>query len=183
MTRRDLPNLISALRLALIPPVVLALLGGHFGLALGLFALAGASDGVDGWLARRMGWQSRLGAFLDPLADKLMMLHAYGTLAWLGLLPPWLAVLVVGRDLLIAGGALAYRRCCGRIEPAPLLLSKLNTLVQIGFVLLLLCWLAFGVLGPLLGPGMLLVCLTTLSSGAAYVWVWGRKARQGVRHE
>lgn len=174
---RSLPNLITFLRILLVVPFVWALLHGGSGQALLLFAVAGASDGLDGFLAKRFGWTSRLGAVLDPVADKLLLLAAYLTLGWLGQLPTWLVGLVVLRDVVIVGGAVAYYRLFGEYDMEPLLLSKFNTVCQIGLavLVLLLTW-RHEAGDTLISAGSYLVAVTTLSSGVAYVWVWTRRA-------
>lgn len=176
---RDLPNLITGLRILLVAPFLWLLSQKSYGLALLLFSLAGLSDAVDGFLAKRYGWTSELGGLLDPLADKILLIGAILTLAWLGELPVWLAVLVVARDGIIVGGAVLYHLRIERFQAAPLLISKLNTLLQLlltGAVILHYGWLP---LPAWLLVGLLyLTALTTVWSGAAYVWRWGRLARQ-----
>lgn len=178
MKARDIPNLICIVRILLVAPVVVMLLRGEFATGLLLFAVAGASDGVDGYLARRFDWRSRLGAILDPLADKLLMVSSYATLGWLGQLPLWLVALVLLRDVVIIGGALAYHRLCGELEMAPTYISKANTLFQILLVLLVMA-VAAGMSLPQWGIGALIVIVaaTTLLSGSHYVWEWSRRAR------
>lgn len=174
---RSLPNLITGLRLLLIPPFLWALLQGAHGTALLLFVVAGISDALDGFLARRFYWHSRLGAVLDPVADKLLMLSAYVGLGSLGALPWWLVGMVVLRDAIIVAGALAYHRLFGAYEMEPLLASKLNTLMQIVLVLAVLLGLWQAGMPPALVPVLVYVVgLTTLASGSAYVWVWSRRA-------
>ena len=177
MTRRDIPNLISIFRILLVWPVVIALLNDDYGLALLLFAIAGISDGIDGFLARYNGWVSRLGAILDPLADKLLMTSVYIVLAWLGHFPWWLTVLVIGRDVLIIGGGLVYHHLIGQFEMQPALVSKLNTVFQISLVLVMLFSLwAQNIPTWLVDSLMVTVIASTLLSGLNYVWVWGRQA-------
>jgi cardiolipin synthase len=180
VTARDIPNLITLGRIALTIPVVWALIDGRFGLALVLFAVAGISDGVDGYLAKRYGWHSRLGSLLDPAADKLLLLTAYIALGWQGLLPLWLVLAVIGRDLLIVGGATAYHFWIEPFEGAPSRISKLNTLVQILLVVLVVADRGLIAMPPLLLDAMVwTVAATTLASGAGYVWVWSRRAAVG----
>lgn len=177
MHSRDIPNAISLLRMLLVVPVVWVILRGAYAYALLLFAVAGISDALDGYLAKRFGWSSRLGSILDPLADKLLLVSCYLTLGILGLIPVWLVVLVVGRDMVIVAGALAYHYRVGRFELHPTILSKLNTLAQI---LLVLAVLAAGSVLPL--PGWVIdafaytVLVTTLLSGLGYVWTWSQRA-------
>lgn len=177
MKARDIPNLICVVRILLVPPVVVLMLGGDFALALALFAIAGASDGLDGYLARRFDWRSRLGAILDPLADKLLMAATYITLSWLALLPWWLVVLVLGRDVVIISGSLAFHRFVSDIELAPSRISKANTLFQIVLVLLVMA-VQIGLSLPSWGMTVMiaLVSATTLLSGGHYVWSWSKLA-------
>ena len=116
MRASDIPNLITVGRILLVAPVAWALMVQNFSLALILFFVAGVSDAVDGFLAKRFGWTSRLGALLDPLADKFLLVTCYAVLAWNDLLPVWLLVLVLTRDLLIVGGAVAYNFRIERLE-------------------------------------------------------------------
>lgn len=173
----DIPNAITVVRLLLVPPIVLCLLDERYGPALGLFVLAGASDALDGFLAKRFGWTSRLGGLLDPIADKLLLVSCYLTLTWLGLLPLWLTALVIGRDLLILAGAVLYHTLIERLEAAPSVVSKLNTLSQ----LLLVVAVLFNYGAQPLPSGWLeglmhTVLATTVLSGADYVWTWGWRA-------
>ncbi len=165
-----LPNIITLARLLAVPATVWLMLTQRLDLAFIVFLLAGLSDGVDGFLARRLGMESRLGALLDPIADKALLSGVMLLLAWLGLLPVWLAALVVGRDLLITGGyGLLWLR--GMPPPiAPLLISKLNTAAQIALAATALCLGGFGWPGS--GTVEVLGWLTagtTLVSGLAYV--------------
>ncbi|KMO15939.1 hypothetical protein SQ03_16000 [Methylobacterium platani JCM 14648] len=137
MPFRSLPNLITAARLALVPFVVGAILREAWGLAFLLFALAGLSDGIDGFLARRYGLTSRLGAILDPLADKALMLAVLVSLTLAGLVPAWFPAVLIARDALMVVGA-GLARLAGRpLETPPLAIGKLNTAGQIAF----LAWL------------------------------------------
>lgn len=181
MKARDLPNVISALRIVAVAPTVWALLEERYALALVLFTVAGASDGLDGFLAKRFDWRSRLGAILDPLADKLLMAASYVALGVLGWLPLWLVVSVLLRDLVIIGGAVLYHLRVERLEIAPTPVSKLNTLAQIGLIVLVLLHAADLIpLDPeLLRASIYLVFATTMVSGAQYVYLWGQRALRG----
>ena len=177
MTRRDIPNLISCFRIVLVAPVVWAMLEFDFRLALLLFAIAGISDGLDGFLAKHFQWQSRLGSILDPIADKLLLVACFATLSYLQLLPWWLFWLVIGRDLLIVAGALTYHRVFGEFELKPLWSSKINTLLQILLVLLVMVqaqW--FPQLDEIKTIGIWLVVASVINSGSEYVLVWGMSA-------
>lgn len=178
MNSCHIPNLITLLRLVLVAPIAWALLGAQFELALALFFVAGVSDGLDGFLAKRYGWSSRLGALLDPLADKALLIACYAALAWIELLPVWLLALVVARDVVIVVGATVYNFRIRRLEAEPTLISKLNTVLQIVLVLLVIVrqllpdWVQTDWL-------QLLIYLVTVSivwSGLDYVVTWGRRA-------
>lgn len=141
MTQRvmqHIPNALTVLRLMLALPIGLLIVRHEYGLVLVLAFCAGLSDGIDGWIARHFDATSRFGSIVDPLADKALMLATFIGLATVGLLPWWLAWLVIGRDLLIVGGVITYRRLTGRIDMEPSGLSKLNTLLQIAYGLSLL---------------------------------------------
>jgi cardiolipin synthase (CMP-forming) len=178
---RHLPNLITAMRMALVWPVFWLISRGEFGLALMLAAIAGISDAVDGWLAKHFGWQSRLGGLMDPLADKLLLLAGFSSLAVIGVLPLWLFGLVIGRDIVIVCGAVAYHNLIGAFEAQPSLLSKLTTVVQILLVLAELLHLAWLPGLPGLGVLMLLTAALTVGSGLHYVGVWSLRARRELK--
>lgn len=182
MKASDIPNIITVFRFLLVPPLVLLLLQEQFGLALLIFGVAGFSDGLDGFLAKRFNWASRLGALMDPLADKLLLVSSFITLGWLQRIPLWLVCVVILRDLVIVGGALVYNFRIERLEADPSMVSKLNTVTQIVLVLaVLLSQVVAGV--PYLWMDVLLYCVlvTTLWSGFDYVWRWSRRAwRKGA---
>jgi cardiolipin synthase len=176
---KDIPNLISAMRLLAVLPVVYLLVEEQFGWALLIFALAGASDGVDGFLAKHYGWQTPLGGILDPLADKALLISCYLVLGAMGLLPIWLALAVLLRDLVIVSGGVLYHYLVEDVQASPTRLSKLNTVLQI-----LLVVLVIAEAGPMPLPAYvidLLVWATLASivaSGAQYVWIWSSMARE-----
>lgn len=174
---RQVPNLITGLRVLLVVPVCLLILEGYYQPVLWVALLAGISDGIDGWLARKLDCISRIGSILDPLADKVMLVGTYLCLAAVGLLPWWLTAIVVGRDLLIVAGALTYHALYGRYEMEPSNWGKLSTFVQICLALMTL----LQQLVPLF-PGyafqiaIWLVAVMAFISGGNYVRVWGGKA-------
>ena len=164
-----LPNIISFGRLCAVPAAIWLVLHQHFPAAFGLFVLAGVSDAIDGWLARRQGGTA-LGAVLDPLADKTLMVGMYVTLAAIGQLPDWLAILVVFRDLVIVGGVMLLWMTSHPTQIKPLIVSKLNTALQIGLVAAVLGLDSLGLaLSPLRLALVWLVAASTLFSGGAYV--------------
>lgn len=174
MNLRHLPNIISFGRILLVYPVIHMMLEGRFDWALGLFVTAGVSDAVDGFLAKYYHWQSRLGSYLDPVADKLLLMSSYVAMASLGLIPVWLTVLVVLRDVIIFGGAVAYYFLLRPFDGRPLLLSKLNTLFQLTLVFALLVRQGLASFPePIVTVLIALVALTTVTSGALYVYIWG----------
>ena len=177
MKPSDIPNIITVLRFLLVPPVVLLLLQDRFAAALVVFGIAGFSDGLDGYLAKHYHWTSRIGALMDPLADKLLLLSSFVTLGWLGWIPYWLVGLVILRDLVIVSGAIVYHLHVERLEAEPRPISKLNTFTQIMLVLAVMFSQGVSEL-PALWMDVLLysVLLTTLWSGLDYVWIWGRRA-------
>lgn len=177
MTLAAVPNLICIMRIALTVPIVLLLAEGRYGPTLILFAIAAASDVLDGYLAKTFGWTSDLGKVLDPLADKLLLVSVFITLAWVGLVPGWLAAVAVTRDFVIGIGAGVYKWLFGPLEGRPTAPSKLNTLVQLLFVIAVVWRAAFPDFPqwPVTALGAL-VLITTVVSGVDYVATYSRKA-------
>jgi cardiolipin synthase len=186
---RHLPNLISALRVVLVVPAAWYLWTEQYNQALGVMVVAAVSDAIDGWLARAFNWTSRFGELIDPIADKLLIGTLFVVLALKGHIPAWLVVLVVGRDLIILVGAIAYHLRFGKQDFPPTFVSKTNTAVQLVvlFALLLtLCKLpvvsnwANMLVDPL---GVTLVLVLGLVSGCDYIYTWGRKIWLNTRLE
>jgi cardiolipin synthase len=175
-----LPNAISLLRIALIAPILLLILEGTFGWALALFLLAGFSDGLDGYLAKRFEWHTRLGALLDPVADKLLVAGLFITLAYTQDIPVWLAAVVILRDVVIVAGATVYNFFVRPVQGEPTRVSKLNTSLQLLFLLFVISRAGFDWPEPItltvLGASVL---VTVVISGVDYVWSWSRRARHG----
>ena len=134
----SIPNILTVLRILLIPLLVIFLIKGQMLEALLVFAVAGVSDGLDGFIARYFNQRTDLGAYLDPVADKLLLMSAYVTMAELTLIPAWLAVIVISRDVIIVMGVLLLRLIGVSYEIKPSLVSKLTTLVQLLTVFLVL---------------------------------------------
>ena len=174
---RHLPNVVTGLRLAMAPVLPLLLWAGQHRAALVLALVAGLSDGLDGWLARRYGWRSRLGSLLDPIADMAMLGLAVFGLWLVAMLPGWLLGLVIVRDLVVVAGAAVWWRIAGPFEATPTLLGKLSTGVQIALVLLCLVELA-GLALPLQlrKEAVIAVAALTFASGLDYVVRYGVKA-------
>jgi cardiolipin synthase len=178
-----IPNIICVVRIVLVWPIIQCLLSGRFMLALILIFVAGISDGLDGYLAKNFDWRTRLGGILDPLADKILLVSVILTLTYLGLSPVWLAVVVIGRDLIIVTGGVVYNFLIGPVEPNPSRISKLNTGIQLVYMLFVISRQAFGwppEIGVLImGAGVL---FTSAISGLDYVVRWSAKAINAGRH-
>src|SRR4051812_31949938 len=175
-TLLTLPNVITFARLCMVPLSVWLVMEHEFARAFFLFLVAGLSDAVDGWLARRNGGGNTVGALLDPVADKALLVSMYVTLAAVKVLPDWLAILVVFRDLLIVGGVVVLSLTGQSVLIRPLYVSKLNTAFQIALVAAALATSGYHINAPIVLTGMVwLVAASTLASGAAYVWVTARR--------
>ncbi len=166
------------MRILLVPPILLLILDSSYAWALLLFWIAGTSDGIDGYLANRFDWGSRLGALLDPIADKLLVAGMFVTLVHTGHVPVWLAVIVILRDVVIVAGATAYNFIVGPVQGEPTRISKLNTALLLLYLLFVLSRAAFGwpqeITLTVLGASIL---VTVVISGVDYVLSWSRRAR------
>ncbi|WP_029057220.1 CDP-alcohol phosphatidyltransferase family protein [Stappia stellulata] len=170
-----LPNLITIARLLGVPVVVWLIADGHFATAFWLFVLCGVSDGIDGYIARRFDMQSELGAYLDPIADKALLVAVYLSLLFAGMLPVWLVVAVTARDLLIVGAVNLSWIMDRPVEIRPFLISKATTVAQIVTAATILGKAAFGVRIAWMENGMVLAtAILTLLSAAAYLRAWIR---------
>lgn len=175
MTWMSLPNLITILRILLVPVAVWLVISEQFGAALAVFALAGLSDGIDGYLARRWNARTELGGYLDPLADKALLVSLYIVLGVEHIIPAWLVILVVSRDLLIVSAVLLSWVLDKPVAIAPMMTSKVNTTMQILFVIAVLGMLALDMRSELLWMlGMAAVAALTVASGALYLREWLR---------
>jgi len=171
----SIPNLITLARILLVPVLVWTIISGEMQLAFLLFLAAGISDAVDGFLAKRFGMASELGAYLDPLADKALIVSIYASLGFAGAIPAWLVILVVSRDIMIVGAVLLSWLVGRPVAIKPLLVSKLNTVAQIVFATLVLAALGFGFdAEPLVNLTMALVVVLTLLSIGFYLAEWFR---------
>lgn len=172
-----IPNLICVLRILLVVPIVMLLLKARYTEALVLIVVAGLSDGLDGFLARRFHWTSRIGGLLDPLADKLLFVSVFASLSWTGLVPMWLFAVVIGRDVVIVAGATAYEFLIGPVEPNPSRVGKLNTAMALLYLFFVMTMQIYGwppeVSTLITGAGVFVVSLV---SGLDYVLTWSRLA-------
>jgi cardiolipin synthase len=174
---RLIPNALCVLRMLLVIPVIWLLLHERFGMTLWMFGIAAVTDGLDGFIAKRFDWCSELGKILDPLADKILLVGVFITLAVMSLVPAWLAFVAVGRDVVITSGAIAYQLLYGSPKGKPTFVSKLNTLCQIVFVLLVISAHAAGRVPQTaiitIGATVFVVAVI---SGLDYVMTYTRKA-------
>jgi cardiolipin synthase len=178
---RQLPNVITSIRILLVVPIVMALIGRRPVETLWLFCIAAASDGIDGFLAKRFGWQTDLGGLLDPVADKLLLATVFVMLALLGGVPVWLTATVIARDCIIVLGAVAYRIAVGPVVARPSRVSKLNTLCQVIFIVVVIATPQFSwppAWQTFLGA---LVFVTVAVSGLDYVLAYSRLAAEHAR--
>lgn len=177
-----MPNAICVLRILLVAPIVLALARDEFAWALMLIGVAGLSDGLDGFLAKRFDWRTRLGGLLDPAADKLLLISVFVTLTVRGEIPLGVTAIAVGRDVLIVAGAIAYQLLIGALRGEPTSISKLNTACQLAFVVFTITNAGFAwppqISLTVLGAS---VVFTSLTSGLDYVVSWSRRAWQRRR--
>lgn len=183
MSLKWLPNAICVARIALVAPIVLTLLDRRYALALLLIVVAGASDALDGFLAKTFGWRTRLGSLLDPAADKLLLTSVFLSLTYLGLVPLGLTAIVVVRDVVIVIGAVSYQLLVSSLQGEPTIISKLNTACQLAFVIFMIMSEAFlwppRIVVVLLGA---LVVFTSITSGLDYVLAWSKRARRMREH-
>lgn len=178
----NLPNIITIGRILLVPFTVWLIISGEFSLAFVAFVVAGVSDGVDGFIARKFNQRSELGAYLDPIADKALLVCIYISLGFLKFLPAWLVILVVTRDVLIVGAVVLAWVVNKPMQMAPSMMSKVNTVGQI-----VLAGVVLGLLGlqasldPLVYTGFALVAVLTFGSGALYMRDWLHHMANGKR--
>ena len=176
-----LPNLITVGRLLLVPAIIWLISDGSFGAAFVVFVIAGISDGVDGFIARQYNLRSQLGTYLDPIADKALLVSIYVALAIAGELPVWVTTLVVARDLLIVGAVMLAVVLGRPVRVRPIAVSKANTLTQIVLAAVVLAANAFG--WTLAWPTLILmiaVAFLTVTSAGAYLVEWMRHMTAGA---
>jgi len=173
----NIPNALTVLRIVLVPVIVILLIQGQYAKALVCFVIAGVTDGLDGLLARILNQQTVVGAYLDPVADKALVISTFTTLAVVGVIPAWLAVVVISRDCIILGGILMLTLMSVSLEIKPSFVSKINTMLQ-------LCTIFFALLlkvgdgGLYFREAFTILCwvtaLLTVVSGGDYI-LWGMK--------
>jgi cardiolipin synthase len=187
-----IPNLLSLFRMGLIPLFVILVVNGDLRKALLVFVVAGVTDALDGFIARFWHQQSPLGAYLDPIADKLLLTTAYVMLAIPGLnhgtrIPPWITILVIARDVLMVSVALVLYLAAGVKRFPPSVLSKINTILQVAAVVLVLVSGAFPDLRSIelaADTTLYLVAGLTVASGLHYIYLYShRKVREELRGE
>jgi len=177
MSWRFLPNAICIVRMALVPPLVWLIIEGRYSVALALLVIAGLSDGLDGFLAKTFDWRTRLGGLLDPIADKLLLVSTFAALTYVGLVPVGVTAVVIGRDVVIVLGAIAYQLLIAPVEAEPASISKLNTACQLALMFFALTAAVFAwpprISLLVLGAA---VVFTSIVSGLNYVLRWGTRA-------
>jgi cardiolipin synthase len=165
------------MRIALVWPVANALVEENYGLALVLFIIAAVSDGLDGYLAKRFGWTSQLGKVIDPLADKLLLVTVFITAAWNELVPWWISAVAISRDIMIGLGALIFRLWFGPLKGRPTIISKINTLFQLGYIAAVMLVAAVGILPQDIVDALgYIMVVTTVLSGADYLYQFTKRA-------
>jgi cardiolipin synthase (CMP-forming) len=177
----NLPNIITLGRILLVPVAIWLIVAGQFGFAFLVFIVAGVGDGIDGFIARRYAMKTQLGAYLDPLADKLLLVSIYMSLGFLQHMPAWLVILVASRDVLIVGAVILSWIMGKPVKMHPLMVSKVNTAVQIifaGAVLAVLAWMSDATL--ILQIGSAVVAFLTIASAALYMREWARHMANGA---
>lgn len=171
-----LPNLLTLSRIVLTPLIVYAILREQASAALILMIIAGISDGLDGFLAKRFQQQTTIGAYLDPIADKLLLVSCIVALFLIDRVPLFLFLAVLFRDVIILLGALAYEMVTHQLKMQPTYLSKLTTTVQIIYVAIMLLHMAYPLSPLLLAVAEWLTFAVTCASGLHYMWLWSLKA-------
>lgn len=178
MAFSSLPNALSILRIILTVPVVMTLLNHQYLFAIILFFIAGVTDALDGWIAKRFSFQTRLGSILDPIADKALLVSSFLALFWIGLLPLWLLILVFLRDVIIVAGTVGYFLGSDTSEDellTPSNLSKFNTVLQIALVLFLVIVQIYPIAYQWTTIFFIIIATSTVLSGADYVWIWTKQ--------
>lgn len=165
----NLPNLITLMRIAAVPFAIWLILEAHLIWAFWVFVLAGVSDALDGFIAKTFDQETELGKYLDPIADKALLVSIFVTLGVEGHIASWLVIMVVFRDLCIVGGALLFETLTHSLTMQPMMISKVNTVVQIVFAAVVMANVGYGIeLDGLMNGLVLATATTTVASGVAY---------------
>ena len=167
----NIPNILTIIRILLTPLFVIFLLKNLYSSALIVFTIAGITDGLDGFIARYFNQRTTLGAYLDPIADKLLLTAAYASLAILNIIPPWLTVIVISRDVLIAIGMFIFAMTNIRVEIKPSIVSKCTTVVQLLTVFLALLQMQIAGISTIIFSLCLLTAVLTIMSGLHYIYL------------
>jgi cardiolipin synthase len=171
----DLPNIITGFRIVLVFPIIWLIYQEDYRVTLILFIVAGISDAIDGFLARKFNWTSLIGSYLDPLADKMLLISLFILLTINGKTPAWLASIVVLRDIIILVGSISYYFMVKRSEGKPLIVSKINTLFQVLYVTTILAKLGdIPIPEIIINTLIIIVGITTSVSGLSYMFIWGK---------
>ncbi len=172
----NIPNTLSMLRICAVPVLIWLVMNGAMEAAFWLCCTASLTDALDGYIARRFDMHTRLGSYLDPIADKMLLVSGFIVLTVAGLMPLWITLLVVTRDVIIIGGAILYQTMTGSLQMEPLWISKLNTTMQITLLLLVLFAASYPAFTGAIVPITVCVAITTVISGWRYVSVWTQRA-------
>jgi cardiolipin synthase (CMP-forming) len=170
----NLPNVITIFRILLIPVFIILLLYNHFHWALAVFAFSGVTDGLDGFIARKSNQRTVLGAYLDPMADKLLLIAGFVTLSFLKIIPLWMTIVLVSRDLILIFGTLILHMIQGYLEISPSWLGKCTTVTQMIYILAVLFVMVFDQGSAILFPLLFLTLMLTVVSGLHYIFraIW-----------
>lgn len=172
----NIPNVITIVRILAVPLAIWLIISGEYRVAFWVFVTAGVSDGVDGFIAKRFNQTTELGSYLDPVADKLLLVSIYVTLGFSRLIPAWLPIIVASRDIFIIGGVLIMVMIGHPLVVKPLMLSKVNTAAQIILAGGILFALGYGFADSNIWMwGYFAVAFLTLASGAQYLLGWVRQ--------
>jgi len=173
----NLPNTITVFRILCVPVFVNLLIYDRYGYALAVFLTAVVSDSLDGLIARMFNQRSRLGMYLDPLADKMLLISAFISLSILRLVPIWLTTIVVSRDLILAVGTLLFHLLALHVDIHPSWLGKVTTAMQFGYIILMLAAEPLALDKAVIAPAVFVVAAATIGSGLHYLWRGARMIR------
>ncbi|MBF0414930.1 MAG: CDP-alcohol phosphatidyltransferase family protein [Magnetococcales bacterium] len=172
----NIPNFLSFVRIFSVPVFIWMVLNHHHSWALILFITAAFTDALDGFLAKKLNQITEIGKFLDPIADKVLLISSFVTLTINGLIPLWITLIVVTRDMVIIIGAVVFQVLTGTLRIEPLSISKINTLLQILFIIVVLYGDLFVQPSWIFSVILSMVTVTTILSGVSYILIWTRKA-------